>query len=101
MSLRIEKLGNKAYIAIKDTGIGIPKKYHETIFEKFTQVENDGVNAGGAGLGLAISRDIVKTHKGRIWVESEEGKGDKFIFACPFRLVKQGEEYENNISNRG
>ena len=83
INLGVEKLVSKAYISIKDNGIGIPKKYQETIFEKFTQVKNDGVNAGGAGLGLALSKDIIKLHKGRIWVESEEGKGSKFIFALP------------------
>jgi len=83
ISASVEPNGNKAYIAVKDTGIGIPQKYHEMIFDKFTQVKNDGVTAGGAGLGLAISKDIVKAHKGRIWVESEEGKGSKFIFTLP------------------
>lgn len=83
IELGVEKSGNKVYVSVKDTGIGIPKKYQDTIFEKFTQVKNDGVNAGGAGLGLAISKDIIKTHKGRIWVESEEGKGSKFIFTLP------------------
>jgi len=83
ITVSIEQNGNKAYIAVKDTGIGIPKKYHEVIFDKFTQVKNDGVTAGGAGLGLAISKDIVKAHKGRIWVESEEGKGSTFIFTLP------------------
>lgn len=83
ITVSIEQNGNKAYIAVKDTGIGIPPKYHEKIFDKFTQVKNDGVTAGGAGLGLAISKDIVKAHKGRIWVESEEGKGSTFIFTLP------------------
>jgi len=83
ITVSIEQNVNKAYIAVKDTGIGIPKKYHEIIFDKFTQVKNDGVTAGGAGLGLAISKDIVKAHKGRIWVESEEGKGSTFIFTLP------------------
>jgi NtrC-family two-component system sensor histidine kinase KinB len=83
ITVSIDKNGNKAYISVKDTGIGIPKKYQEKIFEKFTQVKNDGVTAGGAGLGLAISKDIVKAHKGRIWVESEEGKGSTFMFTLP------------------
>jgi PAS domain S-box-containing protein len=83
ITVSIEQNGNKAYIAVKDTGIGIHPKYHEKIFDKFTQVKNDGVTAGGAGLGLAISKDIVKAHKGRIWVESEESKGSTFIFTLP------------------
>lgn len=83
IKVSIENESNKAFVAVKDTGIGIPKKYHESIFEKFTQVKNDGVTAGGAGLGLALSKDIIKAHKGRIWVESEEGHGSKFIFTLP------------------
>lgn len=77
---------NRVYISVRDTGLGIPPQYHEKIFEKFTQVKGDGaVPAGGAGLGLAIAKDIVEAHGGRIWVESEEGKGAKFTFTLPLR----------------
>ena len=66
-----------------DNGIGIPPKDREKIFERFYQVVRDGSNYGGAGLGLAICREIVKLHGGRIWVESQEGKFSKFFFTLP------------------
>lgn len=83
IKISAEHSGNKVYVSVKDTGKGIPRKYHEIIFQKFTQVKDDGVNVGGAGLGLAISREIIKAHGGRIWVESEEGKGSTFTFTLP------------------
>ena len=83
VQINAESKGNKVYIAVEDTGTGIPAKYHNIIFEKFTQVKNDGISVGGAGLGLAIVKEIIKVHGGRIWVESEEGKGSKFIFTLP------------------
>lgn len=83
IKISAEHSGNRVYVSVRDTGKGIPKKFHETIFQKFTQVKDDGVNVGGAGLGLAISKEIIKAHGGRIWVESEEGKGSTFTFTLP------------------
>jgi signal transduction histidine kinase len=70
-------------VSVKDTGIGIPKEYHELIFEKFTQVESESKNQGGTGLGLAITKEFIKKHNGDIWVESEPGEGSNFIFTLP------------------
>jgi NtrC-family two-component system sensor histidine kinase KinB len=68
-------------IWVEDTGPGVPKAYRERIFEKFFQIKRKGlIGAGGAGLGLAIAKEIVEAHGGRIWVESTEGKGSKFVF---------------------
>ena len=76
--------GERVHIWVSDTGSGIPKEYQGKIFEKFFQVKREGlVGVGGAGLGLAISKEIVRAHGGRIWVESEEGKGSKFVFTLP------------------
>ncbi|HEY2324789.1 MAG TPA: ATP-binding protein, partial [Thermoanaerobaculia bacterium] len=70
--------------AIEDEGRGIPKEYLESIFERFKQVDaSDSREKGGTGLGLAICRSIVAAHGGRIWVESEEGKGTTFFFSIP------------------
>lgn len=80
VKFNVEKAGNKVYVSVQDTGKGIPVKYQESIFEKFTQVPSDIARGGGAGLGLAIAKEIVKAHGGRIWVESEEGEGSKFTF---------------------
>ncbi len=71
-------------ITVSDTGIGIPKDEHETVFDKFYQVGNTtkGVREG-TGLGLAITRKLVEEHGGRIWVESEPGRGSRFTFTIP------------------
>jgi PAS domain S-box-containing protein len=74
-------------ISVSDTGIGIPKEEHETVFDKFYQVGNTtkGVREG-TGLGLAITRRLVEEHGGRIWVESEPGKGSRFTFSLPVEI---------------
>ena len=70
---------------IKDTGIGIPKNRYEAIFERFIQVDIiDKMARQGAGLGLAISKAYVEMLGGKIWIESEEGKGSTFYFTIPY-----------------
>ena len=70
---------------VKDTGIGIPKDRQEAIFERFIQSDIHNKNAyQGAGLGLAISKAYVEMLGGKIWVESETGKGSCFYFTLPF-----------------
>jgi NtrC-family two-component system sensor histidine kinase KinB len=70
-------------VSVKDTGIGIPKEYQTKIFDKFVQIKNNDEYTSGAGLGLAIVRDIIKAHGGKIWVESDLGKGSTFWFTIP------------------
>jgi len=71
-------------IEVKDTGPGIPPREQERLFTMFYQVETDSTrSAGGLGLGLVISKGIVESHGGRIWVESEPGKGSSFKFTLP------------------
>ncbi len=84
--------GRQAYISVRDTGIGIPKAYHPLIFEKFVQVKDDRIAGGGAGLGLSIAREIVRSHGGRIWVESEPGQGSTFTFTLPLAEQPAGGE---------
>ncbi|HBA61387.1 MAG TPA: hypothetical protein DCZ92_11345 [Elusimicrobia bacterium] len=71
---------------VRDTGDGIPPEYLSKIFEKFEQVK--GQKAGGTGLGLTICKYVAAVHQGKIWVESEPGKGAKFIFSIPKGLDK-------------
>ncbi|MEA3478730.1 MAG: tetratricopeptide repeat protein [Bacteroidota bacterium] len=71
---------------VKDTGIGIPVHKQEFIFERFRQVEESYTRKyGGTGLGLTICRNLVVMIGGKIWVESEEGKGTTFYFTIPFK----------------
>ncbi len=79
-----ENLVEKIAISVKDTGIGIPPEHLEAIFEKFHQVENSlHRSVSGTGLGLAITKGLVEAHQGKIWVESEVGKGSTFTFTLP------------------
>ncbi|MEM7373437.1 MAG: ATP-binding protein [Bacteroidota bacterium] len=72
-------------ISVSDTGIGISPEKCEAIFEQFTQANSDTTRKfGGTGLGLAISKHLTELMGGRIWVESEEGKGSNFHIEIPF-----------------
>ncbi|MCL2097068.1 MAG: ATP-binding protein [Oscillospiraceae bacterium] len=76
---------------ISDDGIGIPEEQQREIFSVFGQAEDGGLarRYGGAGLGLAVSRHIVEMMGGKIWVESEQGKGSKFAFTCKLNRSPQ------------
>jgi len=79
--------GDKLVTAwVRDTGDGIPPEYIQRIFAKFEQVK--GQKAGGTGLGLTICKYVTAVHLGKIWVESEPGRGSKFIFSIPRNLGK-------------
>jgi two-component system, OmpR family, phosphate regulon sensor histidine kinase PhoR len=74
----------EATIGVADTGIGIPLADQERIFERFYRVDAArSREAGGTGLGLSIAKHIVEAHGGRLWVESEVGRGSKFSFSIP------------------
>jgi light-regulated signal transduction histidine kinase (bacteriophytochrome) len=67
---------------VQDDGIGIPPQYCHKIFEMFERLHSPE-SYPGTGMGLAISRRIIERHGGRIWVESEEGRGSTFCFSLP------------------
>jgi PAS domain S-box-containing protein len=83
-------------ISVSDTGIGIPKERHGAIFDKFYQVGSTtkGVREG-TGLGLAITKALVQEHGGRIYLESEPGKGSRFTFTIPLEEI-----YEEGVGSR-
>jgi two-component system sensor histidine kinase GlrK len=70
-------------VAISDTGIGIPADSVKTIFDKFSRGNTNGHKVAGSGLGLTISRHIIRDHGGEIWAKSAPGKGSTFYFALP------------------
>ncbi|MCB2171077.1 MAG: histidine kinase, partial [Deltaproteobacteria bacterium] len=71
-------------VYVKDNGIGISPADQELIFEEFRQIKDSSKRKPfGTGVGLTISRHIIEAHKGEIWVESEPGKGAKFVFTIP------------------
>lgn len=73
---------------IEDTGIGINPEYHKKIFDRFLKIGQENIRLyDGVGLGLAICKGNVDLLKGKIWVESEPGKGSKFFFTIPYEPV--------------
>ena len=78
--------GNLIEFFVKDTGIGIKEEYITVIFERFRQADMTySKNNGGTGLGLAISKAYAELFGGKIWVESEYGKGSVFYFTIPYK----------------
>jgi len=76
--------------SVKDSGIGITREMSQRIFKPFTQIEGDfNRRYGGTGLGLTIAKSMVDLMKGKIWVESELGKGSTFYFALKLRMPKK------------
>ena len=79
-----EKLDNEYIFAVKDNGIGIDQQHLERIFTIFQRLHTQE-EYGGTGIGLAISQKIIEQHRGKIWAESEPGKGTTFYFTIPNR----------------
>ncbi len=83
-----ERMGQWVSVSVGDTGAGIAPEYQSRIFDQFVQL--DSQHGGGAGLGLALSREIVRAHGGAIWVDSEPGEGSLFTFALPAGGIEPG-----------
>jgi signal transduction histidine kinase len=85
-------------IEVQDQGIGIPTDEFKNLFKPYHRVNNDKQKYPGTGLGLAVSSQIIEAHEGKIWAESERGKGSSFKFTIPIKSLKQ--EVETTIKCR-
>ena len=83
VTISVVDAGDELVASVRDEGVGIPRSAISRIFERFYKVDRARVRGGGTGLGLSIARHVVDQHGGRIWVESEEGRGSTFSFALP------------------
>jgi NtrC-family two-component system sensor histidine kinase KinB len=77
-----ELLGDKVQLKVQDDGPGVPREMQSRIFDKFVRLDQ-GEATSGSGLGLAISKEIIRAHRGVIWLESEPGQGSTFTFTLP------------------
>jgi len=95
VALRAAQGDGEVTLAVVDTGIGISAEDQELIFEEFRQVGDDYARkAAGTGLGLALAKRLVELQGGRIWVESELGRGSTFAFTLPLRVVAADDRSE-------
>ncbi|MEP6657988.1 MAG: HAMP domain-containing sensor histidine kinase, partial [Betaproteobacteria bacterium] len=89
--VRVRASDGTFLVSVADTGPGIRDEDRQKIFEEFQQADSLPKKTGsGTGLGLAIAKRIVEMHGGRIWVESELGKGSTFFFNIPVRAAEHG-----------
>jgi signal transduction histidine kinase len=87
IGITAKKIDGAVEISVSDTGIGIAPEDQPKIFEEFRQVGGDHAHkVEGTGLGLTLAKKFVELHGGKIWVESEVGKGSTFTFTLPEKL---------------
>jgi signal transduction histidine kinase len=83
ISVRVRKQDTGLVIEVQDDGIGIAKEQQSRLFKPYSRLSSDRQRHPGLGLGLALSKQVVELHGGRIWVDSEPGKGSTFSFFLP------------------
>jgi signal transduction histidine kinase len=90
LQVSAHRKGEEIWIAVMDTGIGIPERDYHRIFDRFYQVEPSLTRRyEGMGLGLSIVKSMVELHEGRVWVESIVGKGSRFTVVLPISPYKE------------
>ncbi|MCC7208406.1 MAG: HAMP domain-containing histidine kinase [Anaerolineae bacterium] len=85
VTVNVQRCGDEIRLAVCDTGLGIAANDLETIFQPFRQAEHGKKEGHGTGLGLPICRNLAEAHGGRLWAESEEGRGSTFSVAIPIK----------------
>lgn len=101
ITCRVERLEKAILVSVADTGSGIPYSEQGRVFEKFIQLGDTLTEKPqGSGLGLPITKEIVETHGGQIWLKSQEGKGSTFFFTIPLQdeLTELRKPDENMIN---
>jgi signal transduction histidine kinase len=83
ITVSVKNQGQQVQFAVIDTGPGIPLEKQDLIFKPFVQAENGDRQLQGTGLGLPISRSLIRAHGGELWVDSERGEGSAFFFTLP------------------
>lgn len=94
LKIEYDKGKKELLFSVKDTGVGIPYEQQQRIFTKFFRAENVmRMETEGSGLGLFITKNIIESHNGKIWFESEEGKGTTFCFILPIKTEENFERF--------
>jgi len=89
VTVRAREVSQAIVLEVEDNGQGIPHAHREDIFDKFVQVKRSSESTpGSVGLGLAIAKEIVELYGGKIWVESELGRGSTFTVQLPVRAAR-------------
>lgn len=100
VEIEVKEDKKKFTFSVSDEGVGISQEHLEKIFERFHRVDSKVTReTGGTGLGLSISKYIVEAHGGRIWAESEAGKGSRFLFTLP-KEPPAGREREASMASK-
>ena len=99
ITLRVSKVANSLQISVQDTGIGIPKEGLEKVFNRFYQVKRADYKEG-TGIGLALCKELAELHRGKVWVESEIGKGSIFFVQLPFKETFDDVETTEDVTNK-
>lgn len=85
VTVKVEDKPGYVLLSVRDTGVGITEENLNKVFDKFVQVgRTDGPGIKGTGLGLGIARGLVEQHRGKMWAESESGRGSVFFFSIPY-----------------
>jgi signal transduction histidine kinase len=88
LGLTVKRNDGELLFEVKDSGIGISAENQKTLFEPYYRVKQESNNYPGTGLGLAVCRQIVEAHGGKISVDSQPGKGSTFAFTIPLEEKK-------------